>query len=61
MKLWPGLSARVGSWSVAVALIRVVLLLVPGNAHGGVHFPTHLILELWRYADFAGPIRPIVV
>jgi len=22
------------------------------NAHGAVHFPTELILELWRYADF---------
>jgi len=26
--------------------------LVPTNAHGAMHFPTHLILELWRYADF---------
>jgi hypothetical protein len=25
---------------------------VLGNAHGIMHFPTHLILELWRYADF---------
>jgi len=22
-----------------------------GNAHGAMHFPTHLTLELWRYAD----------
>ena len=21
-------------------------------SHGAMHFPTHLILELWRYADF---------
>ena len=27
------------------------------NAHGTVHFPgAHLILELWRYADF-----PVVI
>jgi len=24
---------------------------IPTNAHGPMHFPTHLILELWRYAD----------
>ena len=26
--------------------------LVPTNAHGVVHFPTRMILELWRYSDF---------
>jgi len=31
--------------------------LLPRNAHEAVHFPTHLILELWRYADFPVPIR----
>jgi hypothetical protein len=30
---------------------------VPKDAHGAVHFPTHLILELWRHADFPVPIR----
>jgi len=23
-----------------------------------MHFPAHLILELWRYADFTGLIQP---
>jgi hypothetical protein len=30
---------------------------VLGNAHGAVHFSTHLILEFWRYADFPLLIR----
>jgi hypothetical protein len=32
------------------------LELVPLNAHGAMHFPVHLILELWRYADLMGAI-----
>jgi len=31
---------------------------VLGNAHGAVHFPIHLILELWRYAGLTGLIPP---
>lgn len=30
---------------------------VLGNAHGAMHFPVNLILELWRYADLWLPIR----
>ena len=30
--------------------------LVPINAHGATHCRTHLILELWCYADFTGLI-----
>ena len=26
---------------------------VLGNPHGAMHFPTHLILDLWRHADLA--------
>jgi hypothetical protein len=29
---------------------------VLGNAHGIMHFPTPLILELWRYADLSSQI-----
>ena len=31
--------------------------LVPTNAHGAMHFPAHLILELWRYADSPISVR----
>jgi hypothetical protein len=35
------------------SLARSVL----GNPHGAMHFPTHLILDLWRYADLALRLR----
>jgi hypothetical protein len=44
-------------WEPRSAFNRTVVTRYESHPNSTVHFPTHVILELWRYADSSVPIR----